>query len=47
MSFNRRHAIIFLILIGALFVICAASAEGVSAAKTSKVNVKIVGITGK
>ena len=41
MSFNRRHAIIFLILIGALFVICAASAEGVSAAKTSKVNVKI------
>ncbi len=41
MNINRNHIIILLILIGAIFIICAASAEGVSAAKTSKKTVKI------
>lgn len=41
MHFNRKHIIIFLILIAALLVVCAASAQSVSAAKTSKTTVKI------
>lgn len=41
MHFNRKHVIIFLILIAALLVVCAASAQSVSAAKTSKTTVKI------
>ena len=41
MQLKRKHIIIFLILACALLVICVASAEGVSAAKTSKVDVKI------
>ncbi|WP_405306014.1 hypothetical protein [Methanobrevibacter sp.] len=41
MNVNRKHIIILLILIGAVILICAASAKDVSAAKTSKVTVKI------
>lgn len=41
MGLNRKHIIILLILIGAIFIVCAASAQGVSAAKTSKTTVKI------
>lgn len=41
MHFNRKHVIIFLILIAALLVVCVASAQSVSAAKTSKTTVKI------
>ena len=41
MHFNRKHVIIFLIFIAALLVVCAASAQSVSAAKTSKTTVKI------
>ena len=41
MSFDRRHLIILLILIGAIVIICAASAQDVSAVKTSKKTVKI------
>lgn len=41
MNFSKKHLIILLIFLGALLVVCAASAEGVSAAKTSKVTVKI------
>lgn len=41
MHFNRKHIIILLILIGALVIVCAASAQHVSAAKTSKTTVKI------
>lgn len=41
MNINRKHIIILLILISAIFIICAASAQGVSAAKTSKTTVKI------
>ena len=41
MHFNKKHIIIFLILIAALLVVCAASAHSVSAAKTSKTTVKI------
>lgn len=41
MHFNKKHFIIFLILIGALIIVCAASAHDVSAAKTSKTTVKI------
>lgn len=41
MKFNRRHLIIFLILICALFVIGVAAAEGASAAKVKKTDVKI------
>ena len=41
MNFNRKHIIILLILIGAVIIVCAASAHDVSAAKTSKVTVKI------
>ena len=41
MNINRKHIIILLILIGAIFIVCAASAQGVSAAKTSKTTVKI------
>ena len=41
MDISRKHIIILLILIGAIFIVCAASAQGVSAAKTSKTTVKI------
>ena len=41
MNISRKHIIILLILIGAIFIVCAASAQGVSAAKTSKTTVKI------
>lgn len=41
MNINRKHIIILLILIGAIFIVCAVSAQGVSAAKTSKTTVKI------
>lgn len=41
MKISKKSIIVFLILIGALFVVCAVSAEGVSAAKTSQVTVKI------
>ncbi len=41
MNFDKKHLIVLLIFLGALLIICAASAEGVSAAKTSKVTVKI------
>ena len=41
MNVSRKHIIILLILIGAVILICAASAKDVSAAKTSKVTVKI------
>ena len=41
MDITRKHIIVLLILVGALIIVCAASAEGVSAAKTSKTNVKI------
>ena len=41
MRITRKHIIVLLIVIGALAIVCAASAEGVSAAKTSKTNVKI------
>ena len=41
MRITRRHIIILLILIGAIFIVCAATAQGVSAAKTSKTTVKI------
>ena len=41
MKISRKHIIILLILIGAIFIVCAASAQGVSAAKTSKTTVKI------
>ena len=41
MNFNKRHIIILLIVMGAVLLICAASAKDVSAAKTSKTNVKI------
>nr|WP_294999818.1 hypothetical protein [uncultured Methanobrevibacter sp.] len=41
MHFTKKHFIILLILIGALLVVCAASAQHVSAAKTSKTTVKI------
>ncbi len=41
MSFNKKHLIIFLILIGALIIVCAASAHDVSAVKTHKTTVKI------
>lgn len=38
---TRKHIVVLLILFAALVIVCAASAESVSAAKTSKVNVKI------
>lgn len=41
MKITRKHIIVLLIVIGALAIVCAASAEGVSAAKTSKTSVKI------
>lgn len=41
MRITRKHIIVLLILLGALVIVCAASAQGVSAAKTSKTNVKI------
>lgn len=41
MQLNKKHIIILLILIAALLVICAASAQSVHAAKTSKTTVKI------
>lgn len=41
MRITRKHIIVLLIVIGALAIVCAASAEGVSAAKTSKTSVKI------
>lgn len=41
MHFNRKHIIILLILIGALVIVCAASAQHLSAVKTSKTTVKI------
>ena len=41
MNIKREHIIILLILIGALIVVCAASAQGVSAAKTQKTTIKI------
>jgi hypothetical protein len=41
MRLNKKHIVIFLILLAALVVVCAASAQDVSAAKSSKVNVKI------
>lgn len=41
MILNKKRIIILLILIGALFVVGVAAAEGVSAAKANKVSVKI------
>ena len=41
MNINRKHIIVLLILIGAIFIVCAVSAQGVSAAKTSKTTVNI------
>lgn len=41
MRITRKHLIVLLILIGALAIVCVASAEGVSAAKTSKTTIKI------
>ena len=41
MNLNKKHIIILLILVGAVVLICAASAKDVSAAKTSKTTVKI------
>lgn len=41
MNFNRKHLIIFIILIGALLIVCAASAKDVSAAKAKKTTIKI------
>lgn len=41
MNFNKKHIIVLLILIGAATLICAASAKDVSAAKTTKISVKI------
>jgi hypothetical protein len=41
MHFNKKHIIVLLILIGALIIVCAASAHDVSAAKTHKTTVKI------
>jgi hypothetical protein len=41
MRISKKHVIIFLIVVAALVAVCAASAEGVSAAKTSKTTVKI------
>ena len=41
MILNRKRILILLILIGALFVVGVAAAEGASAAETKKVNVKI------
>ena len=41
MRFNKRHLIILLIILAAAVIICAASAHDVSAAKTSKTNIKI------
>lgn len=41
MSITRKHIILILILIGALVIVCSASAVDVGAAKTSKTTVKI------
>ena len=41
MRFNKRHLIVLLILLAAAVIICAASAHEASAAKTSKITVKI------
>lgn len=41
MRFNKRYLIILLIVLAAAVIICAASAHDVSAAKTSKTNIKI------
>ena len=41
MRITRKHIVVLLILIGALAIVCVASAEGVSAAKTSKTTIKI------
>ena len=41
MSITKKHIILILILIGALVIVCAASASDVDAAKTSKTTVKI------
>ena len=41
MRITRKHIIILLIVASALVIVCAASAEGVSAAKTHKTTVKI------
>ena len=41
MILKRKHIIILLILIGALCIVCTASSQGISAAKTSKTTVKI------
>lgn len=41
MNLNKKHIIFILILVGAVVLICAASAKDVSAAKTSKTTVKI------
>lgn len=41
MKITRKHIIILLILLCAILILCTASAQGVSAAKTSKTTVKI------
>jgi hypothetical protein len=41
MNLNRKRIIVLLILVGALVIVCAASAQDVSAAKTHKTTVKI------
>ena len=41
MTVNRKHVLILMIIIGAALIICAASAQDVSAAKTKKTTVKI------
>ena len=41
MRFNKRYLIILLIVLAAAVIICVASAHDVSAAKTSKTNIKI------
>lgn len=41
MTLNKKHVLILMIIIGAALIICAASAQDVSAAKTKKTTVKI------
>lgn len=41
MNITKKHILVALILITALCIVCAVSAQGVSAAKTSKITVKI------
>ncbi len=41
MNITKKHILVALVLIAALCIVCAVSAQGVSAAKTSKTTVKI------